>query len=100
MENIILHSTPLKDFRDIIGNVIEEKLKQFSPEAQQNQNIGYITRKEVCNMLRISLSTLNSYSKDGTLQGYRIGGKILFKSAEIEHAIHQIQANKYKHRRK
>lgn len=56
MENsIILHSTPLKDFRDIIGNIVEEKLKQFKPETlQTNANSEYLTRREVCDLLKIS----------------------------------------------
>ncbi len=98
METIILHSTPLKDFRDIIGSIVEEKLLQFHPEPPQpNINSEYLTRAEVCDLLRISLSTLHYYTKDGTLQGYRIGGRILYKSAEVQNAIQEIQSTKYKH---
>jgi excisionase family DNA binding protein len=100
MENsIILHSTPLKEFRDIIGSIVEEKLQQFKPEPPQTNSTGeYLTRKEVCDLLRISLSTLHYYTKDGTLQGYRIGGRILYKSAEVQNAVQEIQSTKYKHR--
>lgn len=99
MENIILHSTPLKDFRDIIGSIVEEKLQQFRPvEPPQTSAKGeYLTRKEVCDLLRISLSTLHYYSKDGTLQSYRVGGRILYKSVEVQSSIQSIQSNKYKH---
>ena len=99
METIILHSTPLKDFRDLIGDVVAEKLLQFKPEPPQtNANGEYLTRNEVCDLLRISLSTLHYYSKDGTLQSYRIGGRFLYKTAEVQGAIQEIQSSKYKHR--
>ena len=99
METIILHSTPLKDFREIIGSIVEEKLLQFRPEPPQtNSNGEYLTRKQVCDLLKISLSTLHYYSKDGTLQSYRIGGRILYKGAEVQNAIQEIQSSKYKRR--
>ena len=100
MENsIILHSTPLKDFRDIIGNIVEEKLKQFKPETlQTNANSEYLTRREVCDLLKISLATLHYYSKDGILKGYRIGGRVLYKTAEVNSSVQEIQSLKYKHR--
>jgi len=52
MENIILHSTPLKEFRDIIGSIVEEKLQQFKPAEtpQTNSSSEYLTRKEVCDL--------------------------------------------------
>ncbi|MCX6246338.1 MAG: helix-turn-helix domain-containing protein [Bacteroidetes bacterium] len=99
MENIILHSTPLKEFRDIIGDIVTERLQQFKPAEppQTNSNAEYLTRAEVCDLLRISLSTLHYYTKrDGILKGYRIGGRILYKSAEVQGAIHDIQSLKYK----
>jgi len=100
METIILHSTPLKDFQDIIGTIVEEKLRQFKPEpSKTNAKSEYLTRTEVCKLLRISLSTLHYYSKDGTLQSYRIGGRILYKTAEVNNDVQEIQAFKYKHGR-
>jgi excisionase family DNA binding protein len=100
MENFILHSTPLKDFRDIIGSIVEEKLKGFNPEpVQPNANSEYLTRTEVCDLLKISLSTLHYYAKDGTLRSYRIGGRILFRTKEVNNAVQEIQSTKYKHRR-
>lgn len=100
MENIILHSTPLKDFQAIIGDIVEAKLKQFKQEQPTPQGSGeYITRREVCNRLKISLATLHSYTKDGTLNGYRIGGRVLYRLAEVEQSIKAIQSFKYKHGR-
>lgn len=98
MENIILHSTPLKDFQVIIGEIVEAKLKQFKQEQPTPRGSGeYITRREVCNRLKISLATLHSYTKDGTLNGYKIGGRVLYRVQEVEQAVQQIKAIKYKH---
>jgi len=100
MDNtVILHSTPLKDFQTIIGDIVEDKLRQFKPEPPQPTNGEYGTRRDVCERLKISLATLHYYTKDGTLTGYRIGGRVLYKWAEVEQAVKQVESVKYKHRR-
>ena len=99
MENIILHSTPIQDFKTILGDIVRDELQKFKPAEppQTNTNGEYLTRKQVCDLIKISLSTLHYYTKDGTLQGYRIGGRILYKSAEVQNAVQEIQSTKYKH---
>lgn len=97
---MILHSTPLNEFKAIIGEVIDEKLRNFrfeQPQQMESQP-AYLTRKEVCTLLKISLSTLHFYVKDGTLKGFRIGGHILFKKEDIEESVKAIQTIKYKRR--
>jgi len=99
MDNtVILHSTSLKDFQTIIGDIVEEKLRQFKPEQPQTLKEGYATRQDVCARLKISLATLHYYTKDGILQKYMIGGRVLYKWEEIEQAVKQIETVKYKHR--
>lgn len=99
MGSIILHSTPLDEFKSIIGDIIEEKLRQFKQEQPKFSGDEFITRQEVCKLLRISLGTLHSYTKDGTLNGYRIGGRVLYRKDEIEKSLIEIQSTKYKHGR-
>lgn len=99
MGNIILHSTPLPELRAMIGDIIEEKLKNFQPtNVSPSQTKGeYLSRKEVCKLLKISLATLHYWSKDGILQGYRIGGRVLYRQTEITAALDNISAFKGKH---
>jgi len=101
MENtIILHSMPLKDLTAIFGQIVRDELKQFNPIPQkQTANGEYITRRDTCDRLKISPATLHSYTKDGTLKGYRIGGRVLYKLVEVEQSIQAIQTTKYKHGR-
>jgi predicted DNA-binding transcriptional regulator AlpA len=97
MENIILHSTPLKDFRQIFSDLLDEKLIKFKPENPPPKPTNeFMTRREVCELLHISMSTLHYYSKDGTLQSYRIAGRVLYKAAEVQEAVQEIQSIKYR----
>lgn len=100
MDNtIILHSSTLKDLTAIFGQIVRDELKQFNPIQPTPANGEYITRRDICDRLKISFATLHTYTKDGTLKGYRIGGRILYKLVEVEQSIQAIQTTKYKHGR-
>jgi len=98
---IILHSTPIPELRAMIGEVIEEKLSNFRQpsETPPGTHKDYISRKEVCDLLQISTATLFYWTKDGTLKGYRIGSRVLYKTAEVEAALTEIACTKNKRRR-
>ena len=99
MEKIILHSTPIPELRSMIGEILREELRKFKPENQSTppSHNEYLSRKEVCELLKISMATLHYYTKDGILQGYRIGGRVLYKLAEVETAVEEVGTRKFKH---
>jgi hypothetical protein len=99
MENIILQGITRKDFQEIIGGIVRDELKQFKPEPPQPATSEYLTRREVCTLLKISLATLHYYTKDGLLKSYRIRGRVLYKTVEVQNSLVEIQAGKYKHGR-
>jgi excisionase family DNA binding protein len=99
MEPFILHSTPLKDFQDMIGEIVEEKLRQLRDEKPDKVNEEYLTRREVCERIRVSYATLHSYTKEGLLKSYKIGGRVLYRQDEVEQSLQTIQAKKYQHKR-
>jgi len=43
------------------------------------------------------MATLHYWTKDGILQGYRIGGRVLYKAAEVVDSLHEIAGFKGKH---
>ena len=99
MSNIILHSTPLPELRAMIGDIVEEKLRQFKPENPTAADNGdeFLSRKEVCRLLKISMATLHYYTKDGILNSYKIGGRVLYKTLEVQQAVTEVKLRKYKH---
>lgn len=54
-----------------------------------------LTRKETADKLKISLVTLNDWTKRGMIQSYIIGGRVLYKESEIEKSLHQVRTVKY-----
>lgn len=95
MERILFHSVSLDEIKKVVEEVIIEYLKKPNP-PHNPETLGYLTRKEVCQLLKISLPTLYEYTKSGILVGYRIGGRILYKISEIEKVLANNSTSKYK----
>lgn len=93
--NIILHSTSISDFRQIIGEVIREEIKSLSSPSLSSST-EYLTRKEVCRLLQVSEVTLNEWTKSGVVTGYRIKTRIRYKRSEIEDSLQQVKSLKYR----
>jgi len=94
MQNsILLENITREEFftelREIVSQVLDKRLK---PEPTQL----YVTKKEAAAKLRLSLPTLGRLTSDGTLHGYRVGRRVLYKADEIENALKEIQPLKYK----
>ena len=100
-ETIILHSTPISELRTMIGDVMREEFRKFKPETQASPQIKgeYLSRREVCEKLKISSATLYYWTKAGTLQGYQIGSRVLYKTVEVEEALCQMANIKNQRRR-
>ena len=93
---IILEGVTVNELLEKIESIIEKKLeiqmeKLVSEIAPDNR---HLTRREVCELLRISPPTLLDWAKLGLVKSYRIGSRVLYKEREIDESlIHR----KYKH---
>jgi len=87
MTELLIHMTR-QDLRNEL-NQIAETIWENKPE-QITAEPEYLTRKETAKKLHISLVTLNRLTNDGTLKSYRIGGRVLFKTQEINQALTEV----------
>ena len=71
-----------------------EKLRR---DLQVKAPEEFLTRKEVCDMLKVDLSTLYNWTKKGKLRAYGIGYRVYYKKGEIEAALIMLsfQGNRY-----
>ena len=56
-------------------------------------NVKFITRKEVSELLHVSLMTVDAYSKKGYLKPIGIGRRVLFKYDEVVEALTPLRKN-------
>lgn len=79
---------------DIVAEKVAAQLKAMDTKKQP-ENDQYLTRAEVCKMLKISLPTLHSMVNRGLLRKYKAQGRTIFKAVEIERAVSLGVTKKY-----
>ncbi|MGV0755793.1 helix-turn-helix domain-containing protein [Empedobacter brevis] len=97
MNAIQIQGATSKQFvQEIKAELIPELIKQLSEEFQPKQPTEYLTRTEVCELLKIDQSTLHHWRNKGILQAYGIGNRVYFKRTEIEEYLEQNKLNQLK----
>ena len=63
---------------------------------KENYQSGYLSRKEVAKLLKITLPTLHDWTKLGYLKAYKIGTRVLYKPSEVQEALEKASSFKHK----
>ena len=71
-------------------------LDAISERFEVKQEPRYRTRQEVCELLHITLPTLNKYTKRGILSGRHFGKRVLYSEEDVLAAVKEIPSLKYK----
>jgi excisionase family DNA binding protein len=88
MQNVILTSIPIKELTDLLQEIVKVEMAKFVPQSHPQptaaQNTELLTRKEAAKLLGVSLPTLNRWTQQHVIKGYRINTRVRYKRAEIE----------------
>jgi excisionase family DNA binding protein len=98
MGQVFLNGIEVKELLEKIGELIDSKLAKSAHTSKPKHQSKYLTRKEVALLLKISLPTLNDWTKEGLLQSYRLGTRVLYKQDEIEQSLLQRNFDKFQRR--
>lgn len=96
MKQIILNGIHLDELIDKISDAVQSRIDKIPTRQDQVGKPSYLSRADVCELLKISLPTLHEWTKLGLLKSYKIGNRVLYKQQEMENAIEQTTATKYK----
>ena len=77
----------VEDLQSIIKNAVGEVLQNSQPQQKENNEDSYLTRQQVAGYLHLSLTTLDTYTKEGLLTSYKIGHRVLYKKSEINSSL-------------
>lgn len=69
------------------NEMIPEIKRQLSSEFQPKEPTEYLTRNEVCKLLKIDLSTLHRWRTEKIIPSYGVGNRVYFKRQEIDEII-------------
>lgn len=93
MENsIIMHNVAVDEFYERLRITIRDEIVSHSSIAKETENLS--TRRETATRLRITLPTLNEYTKKGLLKGVRIGSRVLYREEDILAALRDIPSTR------
>jgi excisionase family DNA binding protein len=99
MQDLLFSPVPIEQLKAELSETIKKELQALllviQPPKEQTE---YLTRKEAANLLSISLPTLNEWTKEGKVIGYRIASRVRYKRSELETALIQIHTSKSKRR--
>jgi len=95
MGEIILHQTPLSEIKVLISEAVEEQFNKFQPQHEK-EPVKILTRVETAQMLGVTLPTLHEWTKNGTIQGTRIGTRVRYRMTDVEAALKDIRNVKCK----
>lgn len=95
-ENLVLSQLSFNELVAAISNDVMVKMKPLlianQPAPQPTpQTETFLSRKEVAKLLKVSLPTLNEYTKEQRVKGYRIGARVLYKQSEVESSLLRIK---------
>jgi hypothetical protein len=92
--SVIIENSTKEEILDALRGIVREELSGVL-QAREPE-VKFKTRKEVCALLKISLPTLAEYSRNGIIQGKRVGSRILYDEASVLAAVKQIPVVKHK----
>lgn len=77
---------------DQLGDIIDGRLeiafdKLFQKLGSSKSSDDLLTRNEICDLLKINLSTLHHYRKAGKIKALGIGSRIYFRRSDIDEAL-------------
>ena len=91
---IILHSSSKSELKELFAETLKQELSTFFNKENQSDH-RLRTRKEVADLLGISLPSLHNYTKTGRIRAYRLGNSVRYKMEDIEQALQNTKSIKY-----
>ncbi len=90
MQVIVISPDQLQSYFDGVVKKVESILKDSL--QQQITSKEWLTAKEVCDLLKISHTTLHDWSRKGSLKKHKIGGRIRFRNEEVLESLTRVES--------
>ncbi|NDV68818.1 helix-turn-helix domain-containing protein [Dysgonomonas sp. 25] len=85
--------TSADELRELINAAVVNAFEDAKlAEKQKAKTEEYLTRDQVCKILKISMSSLTRRVADGSMKCYKIGARSFFKASELNDVL--IKLNK------
>jgi len=89
----LIQNVSADELTDALRSIIREELSILNTKEPKQK---FLSRNEVATLLKISLPTLNQYTRTGIIKGCRVGSRVLYDEAQIREAVKDIPTLKYR----
>lgn len=93
-KTIQITEVTIDELAEKVADKLLLKIENYFKELNKPKNNKLLTRKEVAEMLRVSLVTVGVWSKVGILNPIRMGNRIFFNEQEILTTLEKQSINK------
>lgn len=92
MQVVVLTQDQLQEFVDSVAQKVESIIKDSQKKEINSKE--WLTAKEVCEILKISHTTLHDWSKKGIIKKHKVGDRIRFRYDQVIDALKLIESKK------
>ena len=93
MNEILLSNLSIEQLSQRLEQSLDKRINQHTNQQTNENNIELLSREEAAEFLKVDLSTLWRWTKNGYLNQYAIGRKIFYKKSEVIDSLIQIQSH-------
>jgi hypothetical protein len=79
------------EFKNSILEGVKEKIEELKSSYQPKSPEELLSRVETAELLKINISTLSYWTKQGTLKSYGIASRVYYKRSEIMKTIVELK---------
>lgn len=92
---IILSGISFEQLQDSIKTIVQNEVQKIVTGINHSEPAPeFITRKETCSILGITLPTLNEWTKNGVIPAQRIGSRIRYLRTDVYASLKQVETKK------
>ena len=84
---ILLNEVTPQQLTDAILNGVKNQLDDLKKDFTPKEPDDFLTRKEVKELLKISITTVHDWANKGILKNYKVGNRTYFSRKEIEKTL-------------
>lgn len=88
---MLIQGATMSDLESMMSRLLDMKLANIStPKVEESPRDGLYKRKEAAEKLRISLVTLDNWTKLGIINARRIGTRVYYTDSDINNALKKV----------
>lgn len=92
MDQVVFTQMPIEDLQGYIARAVMEGVRAYIGKLEKGpQTDDLLTRKEAARYLRLSLVTLNGYTRRGLLKAHTIGARVLYRRSDLDRCLSSIE---------